>query len=133
MEIVSEAFMFGLFSAGILDWTTNKLVNMDRRIGKILPLHGCLHVARPYLTWVEGQRGLIGFEECVKRQNKSLCGYLRKNAANSFKDKVLVEEEYLQDYQRRRKEKKVTNWKEKPLHGEFVEQTSAVTGEEPWG
>ena len=89
---------------------------MDGRIRKILPLHGCLHVARPYLPWVEEQRGLIGFEECVKRENKSLSGYLRKNAANSFKDKVLVEEEYLQDYQRRRKEKKVTYWKEKPLH-----------------
>ena len=66
--------------AGILDWTTNELVNMDRRIKKILPLHGCLHVAR--LSRVEGQRGLIGTEECVKRENKSLCGYLRKNATN---------------------------------------------------
>lgn len=43
-----------------------------------------------------------------------------------FKDKVLVEMEYLQEYQRRRKEKKVRNWKEKALHGEFVQQTSAV-------
>ena len=43
-----------------------------------------------------------------------------------FKDKVLIEEENLQDNQRRRKEKKVRNWKEKTLHGEFVQQTSAV-------
>lgn len=68
------------YCAGILDWTTNELVNMDGRIKKILPLHGCLHVAR--LPRVEGQRGLIGTEECVKRENKSLCGYLRKNATN---------------------------------------------------
>ena len=49
-----------------------------------------------------------------------------------FKDKVLVEEEYLQDYLRRRKEKKVRNWKEKALLGEFVQQTSSVAGQEPW-
>ena len=70
--------------AGILDWTTNELVNMGRRIKKILPLHGCLHVARPYLPRVEGQRGLTGIEVCVKRGNKSLCGYFRQNAANGF-------------------------------------------------
>ena len=39
-----------------------------------------------------------------------------------LKDKVLIEEENLQDYQRRRKEKKFRNWKEKTLHGEFVQQ-----------
>lgn len=72
------------YRAGILDWTTNELVNIDRRIKKILPLHGFLHVARPYLPRVEGQRGLIGIGECVKRENRSLCGYLRKNAANGF-------------------------------------------------
>ena len=49
-----------------------------------------------------------------------------------FKDEVLVEEKYLQDYERRRKEKKVRNWKEKALHGEFVRQTSAVAAEGPW-
>ena len=72
------------YRAGILDWTANELVNIDRRIKKILPLHGCLHVARPYLPRVEGQRGLTGIGECVKRKNRSLCGYLRKNAVNGF-------------------------------------------------
>ena len=46
------------YSAGILDWTINGLVNMDRRIWKILAMHGCLHIRsnvdRRYLLRKEG-------------------------------------------------------------------------------
>ena len=38
----------------------------------------------------------------------------------------------MQDYERRRKEEKVKNWKEKTLHGEFIQQISNVAGEESW-
>ena len=50
----------------------------------------------------------------------------------ALKEKVIVEEETLQDYERRRKEEKVKNWKEKALHGEFIQQISNVAGEESW-
>ena len=50
----------------------------------------------------------------------------------ALKEKVVVEEENLQDYERRIKEEKVKSWKEKALHGEFVQQTSDVAGEESW-
>ena len=50
----------------------------------------------------------------------------------ALKEKVVVEEENLQDYERRIKEEKVKSWKEKVLHGEFVQQTSDVAGEESW-
>ena len=126
------------YSANIVYWTINELVNKDRRARKILTMHGCLHtrsnVARLYLPRKERERRLIGIEECVKRENKSLCGYLRKDAANGFEGEgacLLVEEENLQDYQRRRKEEKVRNWKEKALHGEFARNTSDVVGAEP--
>ena len=36
-----------------------------------------------------------------------------------LKEKVLVEEENFQEYKRRRKEEKLSNWREKVLHGEF--------------
>ena len=78
----------------------------------------------------QGRKGggeLIVIEECVKRESKSLHGYLRDSTEwmlqMVLKEKVLFEEENLQDYQRRRKEEKVRNWKEKALHGEFVRQT----------
>ena len=40
----------------------------------------------------------------------------------ALKEKVIVEEESLQDYARRRKDEKVKNWKEKALHGAFAQQ-----------
>ena len=50
----------------------------------------------------------------------------------ALKEKVIVEEESLQDYERRRKDEKVKNWKEKALHGAFVQQISDEAGEESW-
>ena len=45
---------------------------------------------------------------------------------------MIVEEESLHDYERRRKDKKVKNWKEKALNGAFVQQISTEAGEESW-
>ena len=40
----------------------------------------------------------------------------------ALKENVVVEEENLQDYQKRRKQEKLRQWKEKALHGEFAQQ-----------
>ena len=116
------------------------MASKDRRTRKILAMNGCLHtrsnVARLYLPKKEGGRGLIGIEECVRKQRKSLYGYLRESTEwmlqAAMKEKEIVEEENLQDYERRIKEEKVKSWKEKALHGEFVQQTTDVAGEESW-
>ena len=50
----------------------------------------------------------------------------------AMKEKVVVEEKNLQDYERRIKEEKAKSWKEKALHGEFLQQTTDVVGEESW-
>ena len=128
------------YSAGVVDWTMEEMTSMDRRTRKILAMNGCLHtrsnVARLYLPRKEGGRGLIGIEESVRKERKSLYGYLRESTEwmlqAALKEKVVVEEENLQDYERRIKEEKVKSWKEKALHGEFVQQTSDVAGEESW-
>ncbi|XP_063588859.1 uncharacterized protein LOC134766032 [Penaeus indicus] len=127
-------------SAGIVDWTVEELVSMDRRTRKIMAMNGCMHtrsnVARMYLPRKEGGRGLMSIEECVNKENKSLDGYLKETTEwmlqAALKEKVLDEEETLQDYQKRRQEEKIRNWKEKDLHGEFVRQTTYVAGEDSW-
>ena len=128
------------YSAGVVDWTMEEMTSMHRRTRKILAINGCLHtrsnVARLYLPRKEGGRGLIGIEESVRKERKSLYGYLRESTEwmlqAALKEKVVVEEENLQDYERRRKEEKVKSWKEKALHSEFVQQTSDLAGEESW-
>ena len=42
----------------------------------------------------------------------------------ALKEKVIVEGESQQDYERRRKDEKVKKWKEKALHGAYVQQIS---------
>ena len=51
----------------------------------------------------------------------------------ALKEKVIVKEESLQDYERRRKDEKVKNRKEKAPNGAFVQQISDEAGEESWG
>ena len=127
------------YTAGIVDWTMEEVASMDRKTRKILSMNSCLHtrssVGRLYLPRKEVGRGLVGIEECVKRESKSLHGYLRESTEwmlQAALKEVIVEEETLQDYERRRKEEKVKNWKEKALHGEFIQQISNVAGEECW-
>jgi len=80
------------YSAGIVDWTVEELVSMDRRTRTIMAMNGCMHtrsnVARLYLPRKEGGRGLISIEECVNKESKSLHGYLRDHrvdASSCFK------------------------------------------------
>ena len=50
----------------------------------------------------------------------------------ALKENAVVEEKNLHNYERMIKEKKAKSRKEKALHGEFVQQTSDVAGEEFW-
>ena len=125
------------YSAGIVDWTVEELVSMDRRTRKILAMNGCMHtrsnVARLYLPRKEGGRGLISIEECVVKESKSLHGYLGETTEwmlQAALNEVLDEEENLQDYKKRKQDEKIRDWKEKALHGEFVRQTADVAGED---
>ena len=128
------------YSAGIVDWTMEEVANMDRTTRKTLAMNGCLHtrsnVARQYLLKKEGGRGLISIEECVRRESKSLHGYLRESTEwmlqAVLKEKVILEEETLQVCERRRKDEKFKNWKEKALHGAFLQRISDEAGEESW-
>ena len=51
------------YSAGIVDWTVEELVSMDKRTRKNLAMNGCMHtrsnIARLYLPRKAGGRVLI--------------------------------------------------------------------------
>ena len=103
------------YSAGIVDWTVEELVSMDKRTRKNLAMYGCMHtrrsnIARLYLRGrKEGRRGLISIEERVRKESKSLHGHLRETTEwmlQAALKEVLVEEENLQEYQKRRQEEK---------------------------
>ena len=64
------------YSGGIIDWTKEELQDMDRKTIKIMALNKCLHprssVARLYMKWKEGGRGLLSVEDCITTERRGL-------------------------------------------------------------
>ena len=74
-------------------------------LGRFWLLHTRSNVARHCQPRKEEGRGLIGKEECVTKERKSLYGYLRETPEwmlqAVLKEKVVVEDENIQDHERR--------------------------------
>ena len=68
------------YGAGIMDWTKEELQEMDKKTRKLLTINRALHpqadVDRLYLKRSEGERGMIGVEDCVTIETNSLMSYI---------------------------------------------------------
>ena len=60
------------YTAGVLDWSTKELKDMDIKTRKLLTVNGAFHmrssVGRLYMKRKVGGRGLISVEECVRAE-----------------------------------------------------------------
>ena len=60
------------YSAGVIDWKSEELKELDRKTTKTMSLYGALHpksdVDRLYLSRQKEGRGLISCEICVKAE-----------------------------------------------------------------
>ena len=112
------------YTAGILKWTHEELLDIDRKTRKMMTMNGMLHpranVARLYLPRIEGGRGLISAEECVRTEEHGLSDYV-KNSEKGF-NRLLTSMERdgtKREYMLKMKEHKEKEWKEKALHGQY--------------
>ena len=68
------------YSAGILAWTKEELKSVDRRMGKLMTMHGALNtrsdVARKYVSRKEGGRGLQSTHDGVTMEKSNLQRYV---------------------------------------------------------
>ena len=68
------------YSAGVVEWRSDELKELDRRTRKILTLHDTSHpksdVDQMYLPRQKGGRGLISCEICVKAEENNLAWYV---------------------------------------------------------
>ena len=113
------------YGAGIIEWTKEKVKEMDRKT-KIITMYSKLHprsnVERLYLPRSKRSRGLVSIKDCVndKRENLELYA-LRSNekfmiaATTELK---LIKFINVQNRQERRKQHLI-EWKEKALHNQF--------------
>ena len=117
------------YGAGIMDWTKEKLKNLDWKTRKIMSMNGALHtrsnVSRLYLPRKEGERGLISVAEYVETE-----GWMLKAA---WEEEVITRTtESLEECKKKLYEMKVRDWKNKPLHGAFVRDIEETPIEESW-
>lgn len=123
-----------------MEWTKEDLTNFDCRTRKIMTVNRCVHsrsnMARLYLPWKKGCRGLISVEDCVSSECKSLYKDLENSDEWMLKaalcEKVIIETESLVDYKKCIHKEGIEALKGKPLHSAISQNTDEVADEVSW-
>ena len=127
------------YSAAFISWTKCELQEMDRKTRKLFTIYGGLHpksdVDRLYLPRKDGGRGLISIEDCVELANRGLEVYIHGSEERLIKAARGDKKEDLETtsvLKTKKKEKKLKNWEEKVLHGQYIRQTKEVRSDQSW-
>ena len=128
------------YGAGVLEWRFDKLKELDRKTRKLLTMHKVLHpksdVDGLYVSRKEGGRGLVSCESATGSAENNLGWYL-KNLNESLLQGVkhvrilnLRESVSKKDFKKSLNEKRVENWKEKQMYGQFIRDMPEGTDKE---
>ena len=126
-------------SAPFVNWTKEEVREMDRMTRKTMTMNGALHprdsVCRLCLPSKQGGRGLIGVQDCVELAILGLKDYV-----NESQDKLIegasgseiIEQESTETMKRKMVEARMSEWKEKPLHGQYLRETDDAKSIDTW-
>ena len=92
-------------------------------------------VERLYIPRKEGGRGLISIEDCVELAIRGLEGYDHASEERLIQDAGGDKIEGLEAasvLKRSKKEKRLEDWEEKALHGQYLRQTKKVRSDQCW-
>ena len=124
------------YGAGIIKWTKEELINIDRKTRKLMNMHRALHpqadVDRLYIKRAEGGRGIISVEDCVEIETNSLHQYIiesKEKLLKGVKDEGILGEGMSKEDVA---EKRRNQYKEKPLHGQYVRSTEEIRDDKSW-
>ena len=125
------------YSAAFVSWRKSELQAIDRKTRKLFTIYGALHpksdVDRLYIPRKEGGRGLISIEDCVELAIRGLEVYVHGSeerliqAARGDKIDGLKAATVLK---RSKKEKRLEDWEEKLIHGQYFRQTKKVRSDQ---
>ena len=118
------------YPTAFVSWRKSELQAIDRITRKLFTIYGALYsksdVGRLYITRKEGGRGLIFIEDYVELARRGLEMYAHGSeerliqAARGDKIDGLEAASVLK---RSNKEKRLEDWEEKVLHGQYLRQT----------
>ena len=126
------------YSAGILEWSTKDLQQMDIDTRKALTLHGAFHrnstVHRLYMKRDEGGRGLLSVESCVRAEEIGLSEHVL--ASDEWMLKAVSEtmsvEETKKDYLERVAKERKESLMQMKYHGQWLKDVEGVADERSW-
>ena len=115
------------YSAEFFSWRKSELQAIDRKTRKLFTIYGALHpksnINRLYIPTKEGGRGLISIEDCVELAIRDLEVYVHGS------EEILIQAsrgdkidglEAASILKRSKKEKRLKDWEEKVLHGQYL-------------
>ena len=127
------------YSAAFVNWRKSELHAIVRKTRKLFTIYGALHpnsdVDRLYIPRKEGGRGLLSIKDCVELAIRALEVYVHGSeesmiqAARGDKIDGLEAASVLK---RSKKEKRLEDWEEKVLHGQYLRQTKEVRSDQCW-
>ena len=134
MELIS-LFRYAAF----VSWRKSELQGIDSKTRKFFTIYGALHCKSDvdilYIPRKEGGRGLISTEDCVELAMRGLEVYVHGSAERLIQaargDKI-DGPEAVSILKRSKKEKRLEDWEEKILHGQYFRQTKEVRSDQCW-
>ena len=131
------------YGAGIIQWKTSELKDLDRKSRKIMTMYGGLHpksdADRLHVKRKDGSRGLISVERCIREEENSLGFYVANSEENLIRGvstaeainprETITSVEFKKQREKELKEK----CSEKRMHWRFIrETTEKVDKEKTW-
>ena len=126
------------YSAAFLSWRKSELQAIDRKTWKLFTIYGALHpksdLDRLYVSRKEGRRGLLFIEDCVELA----IGGLEVHVHGS--DEILIQATRgdkidglkAASVLKIKKEKRLEDWEERFLHGQYLMQAKEVRSDQCW-
>ena len=121
------------YSAAFVSWRKSELQATDRKTRKLFTIYGALHpksdVDRLYIPRKERGRGLISIEDCIELAIRGLEVYIYRSEERliqAARGDIIDGLEATSVLKRSKKEKRLKDWEEKVLHGQYLRQTKEV-------
>ena len=130
------------YGAGKLSWRKDEITEIDRRTRKLMTMNKAFNqksdVSWLYAKRKQGGRGLIGIEMCVKGEENNLAWYIKNTGEMLQMVKIHghLNTEECKDpkvFWKEGKEITMREWKEKNLHGQYLNENEAVDWDKTWG
>ena len=131
------------YGAGILRWNKNELQEMDRKTKKFMRKNKELHpksgVARLYVSWKNGGRGLIGCENSMKSEENGLRWYVKNNIepllAAVRTSKTITHKKTVdpKEFKKIKEVQRKNEWTAKRMHEQFARDMEGKDKNSTWG